>query len=256
MSTWIKQYYYIVYFKDFLRPRVFPVYFTSPKAAKRAIKENVKSPKKRALYEVVKGSKLEKFNFTYVLRLGKLGEFKKWEYPKELDTIQKRKSYRTRLRRRLRRMGMLTPVKNKYSINKPIEQVRLIQNRQEIANSPETIARVFRLERKPRDHYFIILDKRISKKKGILFEVDCLRVDVKTKMAALVHLQIQRKDIIIPYLLTELIKIYGNEDILERARQAGLSLNSPTQKGNLTKGSQGMGNQPGMGHSVNHGVAI
>jgi hypothetical protein len=236
MTGVISKYFYIINFKYFLKPRIYPVYFTSKQAAKRAIRENIKSKKDRALYEIVKGSKLKDFDCTYVFKLGKLGEFKKWEYTPELDTKQKRKSYRTLLRRRLRRMGMLTPVKPKYNVDKPLEQVRLIKNKQWIADSPNTMAMCFRLERKNKNWHYIIIKKKISKKKGILFEIKALRVDIRTKQLKFCKISIQRKDLIIPYLLTETIQLYGKEqDILDACRGKGISLDYRTQKSVLTK---------------------
>lgn len=232
---WVKdKYYYLVYFRDFYKPKIFPVFFTSKAAAKRAIEK--KGKKKRPFYEVITGPKLREFEFKYVLRLGRLGDFTKYDYPKELDTTQKRKNYRTIMRRRLRRMGMLTPVKNKYNIGtKPI-QGRLIKNRQAVANSPNTIAQAFRIERKGRRLYYIILHKQISKKNGILFEVKALRVDTLRKTLKKVIIKVRNTDILIPYLITEILKIYGNETILmDTLRREGVQFDSGTKKGILKR---------------------
>lgn len=231
----IDKYYYIVNFKYFLKPRVYPVYFTSKASAKRAIKENVKSRKKQGNYEIIQGKKLKEFSFTFVLKLGKLGEFNKWEYPKELNTQEKRKSYRTLLRRRLRRMGMLTPIKPKNTIGQ-ISQVRLIKNKQAVADSPNTAALAFRLERKNKNYHYIILSKKISKKKGLLFKIKALKVDMRLKTIKPCGINIQRNDLIIPYLITEIIQLYGKEqDILDACRRKGLKLDCREQKIVLTK---------------------
>lgn len=207
MNWVINKYYYIVNFEYFTRPRIYPVYFTNKKAAQRAIKQNVKSTKNRAFYEIIKGSKLLEFECTYVLRLGRMREFTKYTYSPGLNTIQKRKSYRTLMRRRLRRMGMLTLVRNKFRVEEKPMVVKLIKNTQKVANSPTTQSVVFRLERKNKNIYYIIRKKKISQKKGILFEVKAWKVDVRKKTMESVNIQIQRKDVIIPHLITELIEV-------------------------------------------------
>lgn len=202
------KYYYIVYFRDFTKPKLFPVYFTNKNAARRAIRKKV-AKKLRAYYEVIKGSKLKDFQDSFLFYLGNLGVFTKYDYPDNLSTRQKRKSFRTRLRRRLRRMGMLTPAKNKYSVRDSPRYIKLIENRQKVAMSPNTQAKAFRLERKSKDIYYLILDKKLSKKRKVLFEVQALQVNMKTKAICTKHVNIYKNDIIIPYLVTEVNKIYG-----------------------------------------------
>lgn len=210
MEWVIHKYYYIINFKYFTRPRIYPVYFTNKAAAKRAISQNIKSLKERAYYEIIQGKKLVDFECTYVLRLGRLGEFTKYNYPEYLETIQQRKSYRTLMRRRLRRMGMLTDVQNKYRIGEKGKRTQLIHNTQKVADSPTTRSVGFRLERKNKNVYYIIKDKKISKKKGILFELKAWKLDIKKKTVGLISLKIQRKDVIIPYLITEISKKYND----------------------------------------------
>jgi hypothetical protein len=201
----LDKYYYIVYFRDFIKPKIYPVYFVNRNAAIRAIKVSV-GKKKRPFYDVLKGSKLKDFKFQFMFRLGHIGDFTKYEYPKDLKIA--RKSFRTKMRRRLRRMGMLTPIRNKYDVRQPPAYIKLIHNRQKVANCPNTIARCFRLERKPKHIYYRVLDKKLSKKKGILFEVQANRIDMKTGLIKKQKVQIKRNDIVIPYLLTEVEKMY------------------------------------------------
>jgi hypothetical protein len=249
---WVKdKYYYIVFFKDFYKPKVLPVFFTSKQAAKRAIRAIPK--RKQALYEIITGKKLKEFQFKHVLRLGKLKDFTKWEYPKELDTLQKRKSFRTLMRRRLRRMGMLTPVKNKYAIGSKVIQGRLVKNRQKVANCPYTLATCFALERKPGRHY-IIINKRIPSQKGILYEVDAIIVKKKSIKQGIIR--VKTSDIIRPYLITEIINLYGKERaILDRCRESGLRFDTPTQKGFFTTMGKRVGVQPDVDNRLNHGMA-
>lgn len=216
----LDKYYYVVSFRDFIKPKIYPVFFTNKKAAKRAIRVHV-GKKRRPFFDVLKGSKLKDFELSFMFTLGALGKFTKYDYPKELDTIQKRKNFRTIMRRRLRRMGMLTPAMSKYHVRKSSPYIKLIQNRQWVADSPYTIAKVFRLERKPSHIYYIILSKELSRKKGILFEVDSLRVDVKRNLVDYKKVQIYRNDIIIPYIMTDLIQLYGAH-ILDIYRKEGL----------------------------------
>jgi hypothetical protein len=226
MNWVVEKYYYIINFRYWDRPRIYPVYFTSKKAAQRAIRQNVRQRKQREYYEVIKGKKLMDFKCTYVLKLGKLGQFTKYAYGEHLKTYQERKSYRTLMRRRLRRMGMLTLARNKFKVNEQPQIVKLINNTQTVANSPNTLARGFQLERKNPRYYFLILNKKISQKKGILFELRVLRIDKKTQTLKRMGLQIKRKDIITPYLLTELMDIYENHGYLLDRYRKGLAKES------------------------------
>jgi hypothetical protein len=210
----IGKYYYIIYFRDFLKPKIFPVHFMNRKAAERALKSFV-AKKRRTLYGVIRGSKLKEHDLDFLKGLGNVGKFTKYDYPKDLTIA--RKSYRTQVRRRLRRMNMLTLVKNKIPINKPIQYIKLIKNTQKIAMTPKTSAKGFQVERKPKHIYNLILDKKISTKKGILFEIDTYRVDIKRKEISKEKVYVRRNDIIIPYLLHQIEEFYG-EPILEYRR--------------------------------------
>lgn len=206
----LKDKYYVVYFRSFIKPVIYPVYFTNKNAAKRAIRKKV-SKKNRSYYEIVRGTKLQDFEFSFIFKLGNWGEFNKYDYPKELSTGQGRKSYRTRMRRRLRRMGMLTLAKQKYSVRDDPKYIKLIKNRQKVAMCKNSLAKAFRLERKPAHYYYMILNKEISRKKGILFEVEAIRVNMKTKEVKNLKVNVFKNDIIIPHLITEVQQLYGSE---------------------------------------------
>jgi hypothetical protein len=247
MNWIIDKYYYIINFEYFLRPRIYPVYFVNKRAAKRAIHLHEPSRRYQSNYEIIRGSKLKEFEATYVLKLGRLGSFTKYPYPKELKTRQARKSYRTQMRRRLRRMGMLTNVKNKYGVKDKPGIIKVKRNRQWVAETPYTTCVCFALESKPHKH-FIIIKKNISQKRGKLFELQVLEIDEYRYKFWKCHpdflgnvrdwclkkkVTIKRKDIIIPYLITELIKIYG-DSILARARKEKVGFDHPKQKAVLS----------------------
>jgi len=222
MDWVIGRYYYIINFKYFLRPRIYPVYFVNRAAAKRAIAQNVPSFKERAFYEVIRGKKLKDFEATYVLKLGRLGKSTKYNYNLNYKGLS-RKAYRTEVRRRLRRMGMLTNVRSRYKVEEEPGIVKYKRNKQWVANTPDTWATTFQLERKPKKVYYIILKKWLSLRKGFLFKVKVLRVDVKHKTIKKQVINIKRKDIIIPYLTPEIVKLYGKE-LVARCTAEGVRL--------------------------------
>lgn len=226
MNWVVHKYYYIINFRNFIRPRIYPVYFVNRTAAKRAIAANFPSKKNRAFYEVIRGDKLKEFEATHVFSLGKLRKFTKYTYPDHVKTIQQRKTFRTVMRRRLRRMGMLTLVKSKSVIGNDPQIVKLIKNRQQVADSPNTLAKVFRLERKAASKFYVIIKKEISKEKGVLMRVKVIGVDIKTHRIKKEVIRIRRKDVIIPYLLTELLDIYGKGNrLLDLCREEGIRVN-------------------------------
>lgn len=196
-------YWYIMDLRNLLSPELYPVYFTSKRAAFRAIKTHVL---KRTWYKysVVKGDKLTDYKYTYNLTLGNMGKFCKYNYPPGLETPQQRKSYRTLLRRRLRRMGMLTLTQSKKTIDKKPGVTKLIKNTQKVAMSPNTDAGVFQIERKPPNYFYLKLKQMESHKAKVLFEVEVIRFNIKTGEFKELLLQIKKKDIIIPYLKTQL----------------------------------------------------
>lgn len=223
----IKQdYYYIVDFKNYYKLRVYPVYFVSQAAAQRSLDRTVEKLKTRKhYYQIVSGRKLKGLDMPYIFK--KKFFSRKYTYPldREKDK-QKRKTYRTVLRRRLRRMGLLTLIKPKYRVDKgKREQIRIKPNTQKVANSPNTVARVFRLERKPKKYYYLIRSKSKTKAKGILLKIKSIRLNIKTGELKKVTVNMRSTDILIPHLLTEipnLIKHLPNDrQITDRLRKKG-----------------------------------
>lgn len=203
------------------------MYFTNRNAAKRAIRTNI-AKSKRVFYDIIKGSKLKHLPVSFMLKLGRMGKFTKYEYPPGIT----HKAFRTKMRRRLRRMGMLTLIKNKYAVTRKATShpyIKHIPNKQKVANSPNTIAKAFRLERKPKDVYYLILAQTVSKKRGKLFSVTALRFNTSTREVKKQIIEVDRRDVIIPYTLTEMIQIYG-KDFMDTARAQGFRFNQATRK--------------------------
>lgn len=199
------KYWYLVDFKNLLKVRLFPYYFISKQAAKRAKELNF-SKANQKFVEVLKGTKVKSFFLAYAM--GKtLGKDTKYTYPDFLISRQERKSFRTLMRRRLRRMGLLTLVKPKRSVKHLPSYIKPIKNKQKVANSPNSIAKVFQIDRKNPKYYYLILEKSLAKKKGKLFKIKCLRFDKTTAELKKVVIYTLRTDILIPYLITELSHI-------------------------------------------------
>lgn len=199
-------YWYVVYLKDLVNIRLYPVYFINKRAAKRAITYNI-PVNKRGKYEVHGHQRLKEFQIKYHISLGKLAKFSKYPDINWEMTPQQRKNHRTIFRRRLRRMGMLIPKQHKIPIFNSPRQARLLKNRQKVAMSPGTDARAFRLERKPKHYYYIIITKERSKKKRVMFEVKAYKLNSKTGELKKLLIQIYNRDVIIPHLLSEVITI-------------------------------------------------
>lgn len=197
------EYWYVISFGNFIHLTLFPVYFVNKQAAKRAITSNI--PRKaQGKYEVMSGKKLKDFSFRYKINLGRLHKFTKYIY-EDIPKGQRRKTYRTVMRRRLRKMGMLTLIKPKNHITRGIKQTRLIKNKQRIAIAPETWAVSFQLERKPNRYIYLILKKKLSEKKRVLFEIRALRIDMEKAICKKVNIQVYNKDVVRPVLITEII---------------------------------------------------
>jgi hypothetical protein len=200
-------YYYIVDFRNYFRLKVYPVYFVNRKAAKRSLDKSVKKLKiRKHKYQVVSGKELLGIHIPYVF----IKKFysAKYEYPKDRLSKQQRKTYRTVLRRRLRRMGLLTLIKPKYSVKKvKRDQVRIKNNTQKVAMSPNTVAKVFRLDRKPEKYYYIIIKKEKTHVKGVLLKIGAYRLNIKTGELKKCIVNMKSTDILIPYLLTDIPKL-------------------------------------------------
>lgn len=222
----IKQdYYYIVDFRNYFRLKVYPVYFVNKKTAKRSLNKSVKELKiRKHKYQVVSGKELLGTEIPYVFI--KSFYSAKYQYPEDRMTKQQRKTYRTIVRRRLRRMGLLTLVKPKYSVKKVRrDQVRIKENTQEVANSPNTVAKVFRLERKPEKYYYIIINKEKTHVKGVLYKIPSYRLNVKTGELKKCTVNMRSTDILIPHLLTDIPGLIKHlpkyERIINKIRKKG-----------------------------------
>lgn len=198
-----KEHWYIVALGDYLNITLYPVYFINKTAAKRALNAHI-GIRNRAKYSIISANKLKQYTLNYKIKLGRLAKFTKYEYPKIKNTIQKRKTHRTVQRRRLRRMGMLHRVKSKLHIQQgKAPYGTLVKNFQKVAMSPNTDAKAFRLERKPKNFYYVIIKKTRSKIKGVLFKVEVIRFDSKTGIYKELLINIYNKDVILPHLLSE-----------------------------------------------------
>jgi hypothetical protein len=231
------KYWYIVHLMDYVSIQLFPVYFINKVAAKRALHKNVPF-RKMGKYLIMSGKKLKQYELKYLIRLGPLPKFTKYEYPKptnQMTRLEKR-NFRTIFRRRLRRMGMLIPKKHKINIKENVKHARLKVNKQKVANSPYSEARVFQLDRKPKHYYYILLRKTRSKKNKVALECKVVKVNIKTGEFKKILLNIYNSDVITPYLLSELyklLKIKGNEyyqPIKRYCNKKGLKVSKAKQK--------------------------
>lgn len=200
-------YYYILDFRRFMYPVLMPVYFPNKNAAKRILAKNITNRNLIRKFSVYSGKKLKKEKINYKIGYGNyLHMGGKYPYTDEHKTHQQKKSFRTLLRRRLRRMDLYTTNKAKFRYDKKVSKVKHRRNYQKVANSPNTDAKVFQLDRKPRHYYYIVLKKRTSFKRGKIFVVRCIRVNIKNGEYKKVTIYIQRNDIFFPELLENLKK--------------------------------------------------
>lgn len=211
-----RQYYYIIDFRNMMNPVLLPVCFVNRNAAKRILEANIPNRNKRRLYSVIKGLKIKEEQIPYIVSYGNyLRKGGKYLYDEDKQTKQERKSFRTLMRRRLRRMDLLTTNRIKYRYHEKAKKVKHTKNYQTVAQSPHTDARVFQLDRKPNRYYYIILKKCPSSKRGKLFKIKCIQVNVKTGKWKKVTIQTNRNDIFIPELLNNLKKIPNAEGAIE-----------------------------------------
>jgi hypothetical protein len=196
-------YYYIVDFKQFMKPELLPVYFVNKNAAKRVLEANVPNRNRRKLYSIIKGLNIKNEHIPYKLGHGNFFHCgSKYAYPDRVRTKQDRKSYRTLLRRRLRRMGLQTTVKQKHTIHEEkVKKVKVLENKQDVAKSPGTAAKAFYLDRKPKYWVYLILKKCPSSKRGKLFKIKAIRINLKSGEFKKVTIHTMRNDIFIPELI-------------------------------------------------------
>lgn len=196
-----KDWWYIVWLRDFRFITLYPVYFINKESAKRAIRVSF-PPTKRSRYSIIAGDKLREYTLKYTIKLGKMPKFTKYDFPKDF-TKQQKKTRRTIIRRRLRRMGMLIPKKHKIGIKDKVKQARLLVNKQKVADCPTTEAVAFRLERKPKHFYYIILKKKKSQKNKIAFRVKAIRYNSRNGEYKKLFINIYNRDVLIPHLISE-----------------------------------------------------
>lgn len=209
------EYWYILDFRKFLKPKLLPVYFNSKPRANLILKANVSVLSTRKKFTILKGRNI-KDKIPYTLGQGNFFKYGgKYNYPTGLDWQQK-KDFRTLMRRRLRRMGILTTVKPRHRYDKGQIIVKYKHNTQKVATSPNTDAKVFQLDRKPKKYYYVLIKKRLSKKAGIIFELRVIRYDVKTKETKKMWLNVQRSDIFVPYLYKQFKTILHDKGIPEK----------------------------------------
>lgn len=209
------KYWYIIYFKDFIRINLYPVIFISKKGAKRALRLHIDKVHLHR-YQVIKGSKLKTYQLKYQLSLGPLSKFTKYEYPADKLTHQERKTYRTVMRRRLRRMDILTLIKPKLRITEKSKQNRWKKNQQKVAKNKNSQARVIQLERKATKYFYMVLQKTRSESNGILFRIESLRFNSKTQELKHIYLNIKNNDIIKPFLIKDLLNLCNEETTKQR----------------------------------------
>lgn len=206
-------YFYIINFKNFLEPKLLPVYFVNKNAAKRVLKSNV-GPKAMGRYRILSGRVIRNEHIPYILGYGVFGQIE-GKYPLEKKmTAQEKKSLRTMVRRRLRRMGLLSTNKGKFRHNERVKMVKYKPNNQKVAQNKNSDARVFQLDRKPRRYYYILLRRSLSKKSGKLFRLLCIQVNVKTGAHKKMVIHSKRNDIFIPHLLEELKKLPNTDNAI------------------------------------------
>lgn len=226
------EYWYIVSLGDFKDITLYSVYFINKVSAQRAVSRTF-ARRKRSRYVIKSGRQIKEYLLKYKLLLGKMPKFRKYDFP-ENSTPQQRKTRRTVIRRRLRRMGMLVPKRHKLTIGEPVKQSRLLVNRQKVADCPNTVARAFRLESKPKRFYYVIINKERSSKNGIMFRIEAVRYDKKKGKYKKVLLNINNKDVIIPHLISEVYTQALNNNQYEEFKRycitEGVKLSQTTPK--------------------------
>lgn len=210
-------YYYVVDYRRLMDPVLMPVFFPNKRAAQRVLKANYPNRNERKMFSVMNGRTLKHHPLNYRITQGNyLPKGGKYPYPMVEMTKQQKKSFRTLLRRRLRRMGLYTSNRAKYEFKHGKgKKVKAIKNFQRVAKSPNTDAKVFRIDRKPQHHYFIILKKRHTSKRGKLFRIKAIRVNIKNGVFKKVTIYTNRTDIFFPELLENLKRMKNGQGAVE-----------------------------------------
>lgn len=198
--------YYVIDFRDFLNPKVLPLFYVNRKAAYRAIEMNVPLWKRKR-FSVKKGKSILTEKINYTLKRATLRYFVKYQYPDCKKTFQQKKTYRTVIRRRLRRMGLLNIIKIRIHIKGEIRNKGYVPNTQKIANTPNTSAKAFRLERKPDKYIYFLLKKKLSRNPNKLFRIKVIRVDSRRGQMKEFWMSTFKNDVIHPLMMAETVPI-------------------------------------------------
>lgn len=222
-------YYYIIDFRNLRKPKLLPIYFLSKRRAKILLKKYVPILSERNQFSIFRGKKIKSQKIRYKLSAGKdktlfFGFNGKYDFPSARKWNITQKAYRTLMRRRLRRMGLLTKVPGKVKYNKA-PRFAYVENHQKVANCPHTLAQAFQLDRKPEHIYYIILKKWPNR---TFFTFDCMRLDIKNRTIKRVKIKGRRTDIIHPYILPEIWNLInkkrGYRKLLQSYQEAKKSL--------------------------------
>lgn len=215
-----EEYWYILDFRKFLLPKLMPVYFDSKQSAKRVLAANI--PKRTIKsFTILKGETILQEHIPYRVAFGHyLRRGGKYRYPKESINWQARKSFRTLMRRRLRRMKLLTNVKVKARYDGKFSFVKYIENTQKVAMNKNSDAKVFQIDDKPKKYFYILIKKSMSEKARRLFKLRCIRIDIKTGSYNTMILHTKRNTLFIPYLLEELKQMKNVQTGIEAYERA------------------------------------
>jgi hypothetical protein len=128
-------------------------------------------------------------------------------------------------------MGLLSLPRPKRKITDRPKMVKEIVNRQRVAKSPGTEAKFFQLQRKPGHIYYYLVAKSKSRLTGKLFELECIRINIKDYTLKSLILNTHRNDLIRPILASEFKAIINEkgkkteedtEKLLNRLRKRGV----------------------------------
>lgn len=200
--------FYILKIKSLTDIRCLYYYFSSRESAKYALNKAIASTE-RKWYKIVSGAYLSKYqpNFYKALRVYPV----KYKYPPHLTTKQQRKTHRTVMRRRLRRLGLHVVGKKEGKIVEEIGRTKWIKNKQKVAKSPGSVARVIQVDSKGLNKYFVVRGIVKSKRSGDLCRASCYLFDTYKGTITKKEIRIKNTDVITPYLTTELKKVWENK---------------------------------------------
>lgn len=202
--------FYILNLRDITNIRCLYYYFSSRETAKYALYKTIPSLE-RKWYKIVSGNYLSKYQpkFYKALKVYPL----KYKYPVGKKSQQEKKTYRTVMRRRLRRLGLHVVGKKQGKIVENIQRTRWIKNKQVVANSPGSIARVIQIDSKGLNKYFLVKDIIKSKRAGDLCRVKCFQFDTYKGTIIAKEIRVKNTDVITPFLTKELKKVWESKKL-------------------------------------------